>query len=332
MADRRRLSNAGERGAALLTVLLLVAVMAVVSAAVLERLTLATRLAANASAADQARAYADSASLLVERRLGDLAGAQTGKVTLEGNWLGRAQPVAVPGGMASVTPFDGGNCFNLNSLVSGKTEAGLKVRPVALSQFRTLMGLLGVPSNSAQGIAEAATDWIDSDSVPRSGGAEDEVYLGMPVPYRTANRLMVDVSELRAVDGVTPAIYNLLRPWICALPEAELSPINVNTLLPAQAPLLAMLFPGKLTVDAARTLLTARPATGYDSTSAFLQSPALQDLTPGVDVAQQVRLTTRWFRAETKVTLGSTQIDEVALYDAQSLPVKLVRRTSGEML
>jgi general secretion pathway protein K len=48
----------GERGAALLTVLMLVSVMAVLSASALERLRLATRIAANAGAIDQARAYA----------------------------------------------------------------------------------------------------------------------------------------------------------------------------------------------------------------------------------------------------------------------------------
>ncbi len=53
-----------ERGAALLTVLLLVAVMSVVTAGALERLTLGVRLAGNAAALDQARAYAYAAETL----------------------------------------------------------------------------------------------------------------------------------------------------------------------------------------------------------------------------------------------------------------------------
>ena len=47
----------GEKGAALLTVLLLVAVMAVISATALDRLRLSTRLAVNGAAMAQARAY-----------------------------------------------------------------------------------------------------------------------------------------------------------------------------------------------------------------------------------------------------------------------------------
>lgn len=319
-----------ERGAALLTVLLLVAVMAVVSAAALERLTLATRLSSNAGAMEQAHAYADSAGLLVARRLGDLVNAQSGKLTLQGGWLGTPQSLPVPSGTATVTLYDGGNCFNLNSLVAGQSEDILKQRPVAITQFATLMQLLGVRGGQAQQIAVATADWIDSDSVPAQGGAEDEIYMRMKPAYRTANRMMADASELRAVAGVTPAIYNLLRPWICALPVTDLSPLNVNTLLPQQAPLFAMLVPGQISADMARGFLAQRPENGYGSTVEFWKAPALRGLTPPALVAQQVRLTTRWFRAEMNVDLGGTRMKQWALYDTETQPAKLVRRSWGE--
>ena len=319
-----------ERGAALLTVLLLVAVMAVVSAAALERLTLATRLSANAAAMDQAHAYADSAGLLVARRLGDLIKAQPGKVTLQGGWLGQPQPLPVPSGIATVTLRDGGNCFNLNSLVAGQAGNNLKQRPVAITQFAALMQLLGIDGGQAQGIAVAAADWIDSDPVPAQGGAEDETYMRATPAYRAANRMMASPSELRAVAGVTPAIYNLLRPWICALPTTDLSPLNVNTLLPQQAPLFAMLVPGKLSVDMARTMIAQRPENGYGSTVSFWNAPALRGLTPPAQVAQQVRLTTRWFTAEMNVDLGGTRMRQWALYDTETQPAKLVRRSWGD--
>ncbi len=329
MSDRSPFRH-DERGAALLTVLLLVAVMAVVSAAALERLTLATRLSANAAAADQARAYADGAGVLAARRLGDLVKARPGKTTLEGGWLGNPQPLPVPAGTASVTVYDGGNCFNLNSLVAGQSEDALRQRPVAVEQFATLMRLLGVRDGEAQAIAIAAADWIDSDGVPAQGGAEDETYMAAAPAYRAANRMMADASELRAVAGVTPAIYNLLRPWICALPTTDLSPLNVNTLLPGQAPLFAMLVPGKLSVDMARALLAQRPESGYGSTVAFWGAPALRGLTPPAQVAQQVRLTTRWFKAEISVELGDARVKQWALYDTQTQPAKMVRRSWGE--
>lgn len=324
------ISRIDERGTALLTVLLLVAVMAVIAAAALERLTLATRLSANSAFMDQAHAYADSAGLLIERRLGDLVSAEPGRLTAERGRLGQPYPVAVPGGTVSVTLQDGGNCFNLNSLVAGKGEDDLKQRPLAIGQFTTLMQLLGVRPADARGIALAAADWIDSDSVAVRGGAEDESYRAGDIPYRTANRMMIDRSELRAVAGMTPAIYNVLRPWICALPVADLSPINVNTLMPQQAPLLAMLVPDKLSLDMARAMIAQRPRGGYDSSVAFWAAPALRGITPPAEAAQQVQLMTRWFQAELEVTMGDAIMRQGALYDAQATPVRLIRKSWGD--
>jgi general secretion pathway protein K len=328
-----------ESGMALLTVLLLVAVMSVVAATALERLTIATRLTANAGALDQARAFAEAAENIARLRIGDLIAAQPGKVTLQGGWLGAPQPVPVPGGTATARVTDGGNCFNLNSVVAANDGGGqenqnqdnLKVRPTGVTQFQALMRLLGIDDRKAQTVAASLADWIDTDTVPQPGGAEDETYARAPVPYRTANRFMVSPSELRAVNGVTPAIYQTLRPWICALPTSDLSPINVNTLLPAQAPLFAMLLPGQLTVDQARQMLARRPVDGYGSTVAFWALPALQKLTPMGDVQAQTKLVTRYFRVEILVNLGGTEVNETALIDAQpQKPARLVSREWGE--
>lgn len=319
----------GERGAALLTVLLLVAVMAVVASTALERLALATRMTGNSGAVDQARAFADAGVEMARLRIGDLIAANPGKTTLAGNWMGTPQPVAVPSGVASARVSDAGNCFNLNSVVAGENESNLKVRPVGVSQFQALLQALGVDARQAQVAAASLADWIDSDSVPQSGGAEDEVYAQAARPYRTANRFMVDASELRAVHGVTPAIYDLARPWVCALPTADLSPINVNTLLPGQAVLFAMLLQGQVSVAQARQYLAQRPVEGYGSTVQFWAPFAAQGINPLEEAANQVKLTTGFFGVEVTVDVGGTQVVERALIDARQSPARLIRRSWG---
>lgn len=326
MADPR---NGNERGAALLTVLLLVAVMAVVASTALERLALATRMTGNGGAVDQARAFADAGVEIARLRIGDLVAANPGKTTLAGNWMGTPQAIAVPGGMATARVTDGGNCFNLNSVVAGENEADLKVRPVGVSQFQALLQALGVDARQAQVAAASLADWIDTDAVPQPGGAEDETYAQAALPYRTANRFMVDPSELRAVHGVTPAIYGLVRPWVCALPTADLSPININTLLPDQAPLFAMLMQGQLSVAQARQFLAQRPAEGYGSTVAFWGVLARAGLNPLEEAANQVKLTTGFFGVEVSVDVGGTQVVERALIDARHSPAMLIRRNWG---
>jgi general secretion pathway protein K len=318
-----------EEGAALLTVLLLVAVMAVVASTALERVAVATRMTGNGGAVDQARAYADAGLAMARLRIGDLVEANPAKMTLAGGWMGTPQSIPVPGGVATARVTDGGNCFNLNSVVAGESEAALTVRPPGVTQFQALLEALGVDARQAQGAAASLADWIDSDSVAQPGGAEDESYAQAARPYRAANRLMVDPSELRSVAGITPAIYDLARPWICTLPVTDLSPININTLLPDQAPLFAMLLPGQLSVAQARQYLAQRPVDGYGSTNRFWAGPSLAGLSPPAEVQEQVKLTTAFFGVTISVDVGGTQVVERALIDARQSPASIVRVSWG---
>lgn len=320
----------GERGAALLTILLLVAVISVLAAAALEKLRISTRLASNANATDQARSYAYAAETLAMRRIDDLMERDAARTTLAGGWNGRRQRLPIPGGLASATVSDGGNCFNLNSVVGGAQGLAKQASPYGISQFVALMTLLGVPQQEGRTIAVSLADWIDSDHVPAPGGAEDQYYSALAEPYLPPNTLIADPSELRAVAGVTPDVYARLRPWICALPTNELSPINVNTLSPEQAPLFAMLIPQQLTIERARQMLLERPADGYSSVSQFWKLPALEALVPPQEAQEQVRVTTRWFDLSISVELAGAELTETALIDASRRPSRLARRQWGD--
>ncbi|OYY69731.1 type II secretion system minor pseudopilin GspK [Sphingomonas sp. 28-63-12] len=330
MVPANRPISQRERGAALLTVLLLVAVIAVLAATALEKLRLSTRLAANMIAIDQARGYAMAAETLAMTRIDSLLGRDAARVTLAGGWSGKPFQLPVPGGLATATVTDGGNCFNLNSLVIESGPNSYIPRPAAIAQFAKLMVLIGLPTQTSAGIAAASADWIDTDSTPLPDGAEDGQYDGGQTAYRTANTLVSDISELRAIAGVTPQIYAKLRPWVCAQPVAEPSRINVNTLLPEQAPLFAMLAPDRLTVDAARAMLLERPAQGYTSTEAFWKLPALKGVIVFPQEQAQTAVTTKWFALHIEVELGGTELTQSALIDATARPARLVSRAWGD--
>jgi len=324
-----------EEGAALLTVLLLVAVMAVITAIALERLTIATRMAQNGVGADQGRAFLLSAETLVGLRLSDLVTARPGRTTLAGGWLGKPQAIPVSGGMVTARVRDAGNCFNVNSLVEGNSAGSYAARASGIAQFAALLRLLGTDPRAADQIATSGADWIDSDQLPAGGGAEDAYYLQQPVPYRTAGDLLADPSELRTVNGMTAAIYDRVRPWLCALPVTDLSPINVNTLLPDQAILLAMLADGRLGPDIARQVLAQRPADGYGSLVDFWGQPALTSLGLPADATGQTKLTSRWFEVDLRADLGGApnagaDVSETALFDAEDAPARLIRRRWGD--
>lgn len=315
-----------ERGAALLTVLLIVAVVAVLATTALEKLRLTTRLAGNAQATEQVRAYANAAETMALVRIGSLLGNQPTRVTLAGGWSGRPFALPLPGGgQAAARVTDGGNCFNLNGLVARAAPGVYTSVATQRIIFARLLRLVGVPGQVAEQVASSTADWIDSDQDQQPGGAEDQAYLGRQQSYRTAGTLIADVSELRAIDGVTPDVYAKLRPWVCALPVAQPSRINLDTLAPEQAPLVAMLAEG-LTVDQARSLLFKRPVQGFANAGEFWT----QAQQPGGDGQAQTDVVTQWFALDIDVALGAAELHQKSLVDARRLPAQLVSRQWGE--
>ena len=323
-----------ERGAALLSVLLLVAVMAVIAAVMLERLNLATRLAANSQAMAQARLHTVSAESLVMARLRSLVALNPQRTADPQGLLGREFALPLSGaraGNASVVARieDAGNCFNLNSLVEGQ-EGNFVLRPTGLAQLRGLMSGLAIPEDEAIPLTDAIADWIDSDDIALPNGAEDAFYQGLPAPYRTASRLLIDPGELRAIRGMTPTYYIRLRPWLCALPGAELSPININTLRPDQARLIAMLSPETIDVPRAQSIIAQRPAAGVASAADFLRPLAAGGQTLGPEPLGQLKVNSRWFRIELAVSVDSIRLEEEALVDVGVDPPRVVSRSWGD--
>ncbi|TFW10931.1 general secretion pathway protein GspK [Brevundimonas intermedia] len=311
---------------ALLTVLLLVAVMAVVAVAILDDVRFSVRRTTNVETQAQAQWYAAGAESLARRQIEDLMAADSVRTPLEPRWDGRVLSFPIEDGAIQAVVHDGQACFNLNSLVLGQGE-DLVARPEGLAQFVALGTALGLPRTRMATVGAALTDWMDADGDPLPGAAEDARYAGLSVPYRTAGIMLADVSEMRAVAGMDEGLYRRLRPYVCALPTTRLSAINVNTLRPDQAPLLTMLTRGALGPAAAKTAIAARPATGWASADAFWAQPALQDFTPDDETRAQATLLTRFFDLTVDVDYGGAHAVRTALlYAAPEGSVRTVIR------
>ena len=285
---------------ALLVVLIMVAVLAVIAVAVLDDVRFSIRRAVNVETGAQAQWYAIGAERVALRAVRRLHEAGPIRTPLDPEWNGKAFSYPIEEGEIRARVEDGQACFNLNSVVESAGE-GFTARPEGIVQFMALARALSLPEARARKVADSLTDWIDSDDSPRALGAEDAVYLGRAKPYRTAGGLMVEASELRAVDGVDAATYRTLRPFICALPEAVLSPVNVNTLTIEQAPLLVMLSDGRLSASAARSAIAAMPRGGWTDMAAFWGQGALRDAQPSAAVREQVGVRTRYFNFDAEV-------------------------------
>ena len=310
-----------REGMALLAVLLLVAVMAVVAVAVLDDVRFSVRRTTNAETGAQAQWYADGAETLARRRIGRLTALAPDRTPLTPEWNGRAVTLPIDGGTVTAVVRDGQACFNLNSVVDW-TGDRLAARPAGEAQLMALGRAVGVDERRMGTITDSLIDWIDTDTTARPLGAEDSAYAGLAQPYRTGGVLLAEVSELRAVRGVDRAAYARLRPHLCALPTHR-SRVIVNTLSPADAPLLVALTGGSLSLQAARDVIAARPRGGWPDPTGFWNQPALRGLEGGPDARDPVTVRTDYFAVRIDVDHGGVHAVRTAL--VESLPGGKVR-------
>jgi len=304
-----------EKGAALLTVLLMVAVIAVIAVAVLDDIRFGVRRATNARSASQAQWYAIGAEQLARRQIIRLTRRDPFRTTLEGDWNGRSLQFPIDHGAMVVRISDATSCFNLNSLVEADQGEPFRRRELGVRQFSKLLSLLGV--GDAATLAGSLVEWMDSNDVGPAD-AEDPAYAGLSPPYRTAGGPLAEVSELRAVRGFTAKTYAALRPYVCALPTTDLSPININTLPADRTLLLTALTQGAIPEATARAAIAGRPAAGWPDVATFWAQRALLATPPSDEVREQLRVRTRFFALETQVTFDDLPIASSALFEAQS--------------
>ena len=305
-------SRKTREGMALLTVLLLVAVMSVIAVAVLDDVRFSVRRATNAEIQSQAQWYAAGAEALAGRQVARLLASNATRTPLDPEWNGRPFSFPIDEGSMTVVVRDGQACFNLNSVVEGYGE-DLVARPLGAAELVALGRAVGVDAGRMEAVADALIDWLDADTTPRPLGGEDGAYAGLATPYRTAGVMMADVSELRAVKGVDADLYRRLRPHLCALPTSQLSPINVNTLSAADAPLLVMLTGGALTEPAARAVIARRPRDGWADVTAFWAQSALTGIVTPQEARDQVTVLTRYFDLRIDVDYGGMRAVRTAL-------------------
>ncbi|UTW56523.1 type II secretion system minor pseudopilin GspK [Kordiimonas sp. SCSIO 12610] len=305
-----------DRGAVLITVLLIVAVMAAVAVALVDDIRFGIRRASNISSTTQANWYALGSEALALSVIDQTSQLSADKTTLEQPWATNRGIFPIDGGSIATQLADGSNCFNVNSLVEKNERSEYIANVDARKQFRTLLEANGVSDSESETISGAITDWIDSDSRPVPRGAEDFDYTGGNPAYRPPNHLISDITELRAIKGIDLETYTVLKPLLCALPNTNLSEININTLTPDQASLITMIVGKALKADTVATVLGNRPASGFDTLEAFWSSKEFEDIDIDQSVRDQVKEKTAFFTLTTTVIYGDAYVTMTSLISA----------------
>jgi general secretion pathway protein K len=282
-------SRGQQRGVALITAVLVVAIGTMIAVNLMWRGTLDLRRAEAALAADQGLMYGQSAEAwaadILRQDLVDSPDADH----LSEQWAIELPPLPVDGGTITGRLEDLQGRFNLNNLIGSD---GVE-NELARRQFERLL----VSAEIDPGLAGAVVDWLDPDADQRfPTGGEDPAYSDQDPPYRTANSMITSASELMAVAGFDRDSYRRLAPYVTVLPRG--TKLNVNT---ASAVVLASLS-DDLDLATAETLIEERAEAEFvdiDATFAGLVEP---------DTLQVIDGVSEHFLLTATVTLGSNQL------------------------
>lgn len=301
-----------ERGVALVTAILIVAIVATLATSLALGQQVWLRQTQNLADLAQSekirRGALEFAAAILARDARDPRTSATDDLTED--WARPIPPLPVDGGAVAVAISDAQARFNLNNLLhqprpgAGQNPGGpAQVNHAAV--YRALLVALEIEPARIDTLIDALLDWVDPDSTVSANGAEDLDYLNHDPPYRAANQALRSVDELRLVKGYTAEIVEKLRPYVIALPASGAVAVNVNT---APAPVLAALT-GR-SINDAEQIVRTRAQTPFKRPEDFA---ALLGGQPGQVGNYDVK--SGYFIVEVTTRIGRTQRRTEALVD-----------------
>lgn len=157
--------------------------------------------------------------------------------------------------------------------------------------------------DQALSIVAAIMDWVSPE---HSSKEFNEYYQNASPPYTSPHKPMVSISELQLVKGVTPAIYQTLRPFLVALPKP--TPINIQT---APPPVLMLMSPN-MTLDQAVEIARIREQTPFKNPQAIQNLDIMKNNSVSPD---NVTTTSQFFLVETTVSKDDLTLIVYSLMD-----------------
>lgn len=297
-----------QRGAALLTAVLIAALATVVMVGLTDAYQLHFRRTTVLVSSEVAMQYALGAESWAHDILRqDLQDTQSDH-RLEG-WASSLPPLPIDNGLIEGTIEDMHGRFNLNNLAGGQQQqqgqqgvgGGLQqatqgqeqnIDETAVAQFQRLLRALEIDP----ALAYAAADWIDSNQeVAFPDGAEDDFYTGQEPAYRTANLAITNPSELLAIGTFDVGAWRALRPFVTALPAG--TAINPNT----ASPVVLQSLSENISPSDAQGIFEQAGVTPYENLDDLSQQIGLEG-----GGAASVTINSNYFRLIVRVTVGAT--------------------------
>lgn len=312
-----------NRGVALLTALIVVAIATAIASVIFFDTGLLLRRSEGSVASERASQLAGAAEAAAARILREELDTGSAPIHPAQRWSTPLGPVEIEhAGLVKGQLIDLQGRFNLNSL---RDQNG-RIDPEALALLERLLVVLQLEPVWAAKIA----DWIDADDVPVSGGAEDNVYTSMTPAYRPLNRSLTSVSELMLLPDFDSARYERLAPHVSALPRDA----SIN-LCSATAALLDAMSEERQWVGAEASLALNRERGCFPREDVFRSS--LKNAETFLQLQKSVGISerSRYFQLQTEAVIGTTHFSLYSLMRYEATPpsppgVRVLLRQTAE--
>lgn len=293
-----------QKGVALLVVLILLVMMSALAAKISQQFCRNLQKTHYQVSQQQLRWAMQAQEKVVKDRLQSDASGESNALSPDGDWH---QPLETQGDDYTVVSQveDAQDCFNVNNLLAaekkpaqGQDQSAVPEKPRNERIVEQILTQSGLSQTTAEEVYLQLVDYLDGDTTTAKDGAETDAWAGVVPARQPANQMMRTISEIKLLPAFPASAYPKVSKLLCALPDSA-SRVDVNTLKPEQAALLAALFPGKLTEDDALRLIESRPESGWENMETFSKAleqtfPQLKDDLP--QVAELLSINSRYFR------------------------------------
>lgn len=310
-----------QRGVALLTALVLLALATVLAATIGFDAAMAARRSTATLGMEQSVSLVQGTEALAAYALyRDMPrGTRDPRVDATGTWATPLPPTEIiPGVGIEAQMEDEQGKFNLNTLVGpdGKRdEDSVKV-------FERLLELLDLEPRWAAYVV----DWIDADNTVEMEGGEDSLYTSQMPPGLAANLTITSISELEQIPGFGRERYLRIAPYVTALPPAA---NRVNTCTAPGPVIDAMRALGEHNATAEEfSLVGAEELQKQRAQGCY---PTAEVVAAGEDkVRARISETSSYFRLRSWINIGSARFALYSLmYRDENGTARPIARTFG---
>ena len=320
------------KGVALITVMLVVALAAIIATQMLARLQLQVQRTTNINFNQQAYWYAMGAEAFAKRVLLTAFNEEKDSTHLGQMWAQGKTTYPVDYGEISGEITDLQACFNLNALRTQPVERGNNNKAPARLAFEELLIALNIDEIdecAAEYRADALTDGLDGDAaIVSAGGAEDNDYAAKAFPYFPANNFLASVNELRVIEHFTLPVIQALKDYVCVIPNNNLYQVNINTLSQESPEILQAML--SMTREDAEQALSAREEDGFKDVNAFFELPEIKTLKLTEEQKQRFVVDSEYFKLKATANFNNSYFQlNSTFYVADNNKISVISRTIG---